>query len=247
MADLGDLPGGSVASGANDVSANGLVVVGSSDSMSGNEAFRWTHSGGMVGLGDLAGGHFISTAFAASADGATVVGQGDSASGYEAFFWDASHRMRSLKEVLIDDFGLGARLAGWTLTSANDISADGQFIVGSGVNPNGNTEAWLARLAFASMLPGDFNHDGTVDAADYVVWRNNPTSFGGDPAGYIRWRAKFGQTSGSGAALSPSAVLEPTSALLVIFAAAVVRSRGRRIPSNVPPTRQRLRAVISPV
>jgi hypothetical protein len=150
---------------------------------------------------------------------------------------------------LINDFGLGASLAGWTLTSANDISADGQFIVGSGINPNGNTEAWLARLAFAPMLPGDFNHDGTVDAADYVVWRNNPTSFGGNPAGYITWRANFGQASGSesGTALSQSAVPEPTSAFLRIFAAAVVRCRGRRIPSNVPPTRQRLRAVISPV
>ena len=23
-------------------------------------------------------------------------------------------------------------------------------------------------------LPGDFNRDGSVDAADYVVWRKNP-------------------------------------------------------------------------
>ena len=28
-------------------------------------------------------------------------------------------------------------------------------------------------LAAAPSLPGDFNHDGTVDAADYVVWRKN--------------------------------------------------------------------------
>ena len=29
-------------------------------------------------------------------------------------------------------------------------------------------------LAAVPSLPGDFNHDGTVDAADYVVWRKNP-------------------------------------------------------------------------
>ena len=29
-------------------------------------------------------------------------------------------------------------------------------------------------LAAVPSLPGDFNNDGTVDAADYVVWRKNP-------------------------------------------------------------------------
>ncbi len=29
-------------------------------------------------------------------------------------------------------------------------------------------------LTYRADLPGDFNHDGAVDAADYVVWRKNP-------------------------------------------------------------------------
>jgi len=37
---LGDLPGGSVYSGANGISADGSVVVGASESASGLEAFR---------------------------------------------------------------------------------------------------------------------------------------------------------------------------------------------------------------
>ena len=45
-------------------------------------------------------------------------------------------------------------------------------------------------LAAAPSLPGDFNHDGTVDAADYVVWRKTD----GTPAGYNTWRTHFGQT-----------------------------------------------------
>ena len=47
-------------------------------------------------------------------------------------------------------------------------------------------------------LLGDFNSDGSVDAADYVTWRNNPITFGGSPAGYDLWRTNLGQTSGSG-------------------------------------------------
>jgi len=53
---LGDLAGGIFASSALGVSANGLVVVGESESTSGTQAFRWTSGGGIVGLGDLPGG-----------------------------------------------------------------------------------------------------------------------------------------------------------------------------------------------
>src|SRR5262249_9339541 len=37
-------------------------------------------------------------------------------------------------------------MAGWRLTSANGVSADGTVIVGDGVDPLGNTQAWIARL-----------------------------------------------------------------------------------------------------
>jgi hypothetical protein len=36
----------------------------------------------------------------------------------------------------------------------------------------------------APPLGGDYNGDGSVDAADYVAWRDNPAAHGGDPAGY---------------------------------------------------------------
>ncbi|NRA00706.1 MAG: PEP-CTERM sorting domain-containing protein, partial [Myxococcales bacterium] len=84
---LGDLPGWLFSSSALGVSADGSVVVGSSASASGWEAFRWTQGGGMVGLGDLPGGTFYSGARAVSADGSVVVGWAVSASGHEAFRW----------------------------------------------------------------------------------------------------------------------------------------------------------------
>jgi hypothetical protein len=42
---------------------------------------------------------------------------------------------------------------------------------------------------------GDYNENGTVDAADYVLWRNDPASHGGSPAGYNTWRANFGESN----------------------------------------------------
>jgi probable HAF family extracellular repeat protein len=144
MVGLGFLPGG-FGSQASDVAADGSVVVGVAYHGLGDEAFLWTSGGGMVGLGDLPGGNFSSRAHAVSADGSTVVGesmigfQGEEA----AFIWDATHGMRPLDQVLT---GLGVDLTGWTLRQALDISADGRAIAGVGINPSGQTEAWLAVL-----------------------------------------------------------------------------------------------------
>lgn len=77
---------------------------------------------------------------------------------------------------------------------------------------------------------GDFNFDGSANAADYVLWRKSD----GTQAGYNTWRDHFGATSGgSGAAtgLSSSsdvAVPEPATVVLLVFAAAGWNVRQRR-------------------
>jgi len=53
-------------------------------------------------------------------------------------------------------------------------------------------------LSAQSALGGDFNHDGKVDVADYVVWRKTGTD---GQQGYQAWRANFG-TSTAGLNLS---------------------------------------------
>jgi probable HAF family extracellular repeat protein len=219
---LGDLPGGPISGFAWGVSADGSVIVGRSYSDAGPEAFRWTQGGGMVGLGIPPG--FDSSWAMDASDGSVVVGVNNTPTSAEAFIWDTGHGMRSLRDVLVNDFGLGTSLTGWTLNTAEAISADRQFIVGSGINPSGNTEAWLARIEFEPELPGDFNHDGTVDAADYVVWRKT----GGPPADYNTWRTHFGRTLAGGAGSSShfplppsaldSAVPEPTSLATLLLA-----------------------------
>lgn len=66
-------------------------------------------------------------------------------------------------------------------------------------------------LTISALPGGDFNHDGVVDAADYVVWREGlGTSY--TPADYDIWRANFGQTSAGGAGVSGvAAVPEPAT------------------------------------
>jgi hypothetical protein len=89
--------------------------------------------------------------------------------------------------------------------------------------------AELASLAV--LLPGDYNHDGTVDAADFVVWRKNP---GGvyTQDDFNTWRANFGRTatfgSGSAANLPRSAIPEPAT-LTLIFCCWIWRSICRKL------------------
>ncbi|MEX2310019.1 MAG: lamin tail domain-containing protein [Pirellulales bacterium] len=74
-------------------------------------------------------------------------------------------------------------------------------------------------------LTGDYNEDGKVDAADYVVWRKNPGAFGG-AQGYTDWAANFGAMSGAGG--GASAVPEPSSVALVMLGLlGFVAQRGR--------------------
>jgi probable HAF family extracellular repeat protein len=131
-----------------DATAGGAVIVGwaeiDSDPNNPREAFRWTAEGGTVGLGDLPGGELHSTAWAVSADGATIVGVSTAETGAAAFIWDQVHGMRNLNDVLTNDYGID--LDGWYLSSAKGISADGLTIVGHGINPDGNVEAWVATV-----------------------------------------------------------------------------------------------------
>ena len=87
---------------------------------------------------------------------------------------------------------------------------------------------FVATYTIPAGLAGDYNVNGKVDAADYVLWRDNPAGFGG-AGGYTTWRANFGNPPGSGAGLGDgSAVPEPASGLLALIGLAWLRLGRRR-------------------
>jgi hypothetical protein len=94
-------------------------------------------------------------------------------------------------------------------------------------------------------LAGDYNDNGVVDAADYVVWRKNDGTTNvlpNDPIGgtigsahYNQWRAHFGQSSGSGATAGlragiNAAMPEPSLIVLLVFTALTVLHTSMRHP-----------------
>jgi len=88
----------------------------------------------------------------------------------------------------------------------------------------------------APDLPGDYNNNGKVDAADYTVWRDAMTAGGGslandltpgevDEFDFVVWRTFFGQSLGGGA--GAAAVPEPASLMLMLLASFWLVARRR--------------------
>jgi hypothetical protein len=96
--------------------------------------------------------------------------------------------------------------------------------------------------AMAVGITGDYNDNGTVDAADYVVWRENlntakdlPNDAIGGTIGaahYDQWRANFGKPSSSGSALSTSAAVPELPNCVLALIATMVLFRPKLDPSH---------------
>lgn len=103
----------------------------------------------------------------------------------------------------LSDYGF---VTGATFSAGTVIS----FSDGLGIDPAGV----FGLLDLSANLDGDFNQDGTVDAADYVVWREGlGTVYGsGD---YTLWRENFGKTAGGEGSWFAAQVPEPNAAALI--------------------------------
>jgi hypothetical protein len=84
-----------------------------------------------------------------------------------------------------------------------------------------------AALTSDPNLPGDFNGDRIVDAADYVTWRKGLGTTH-TPDHFNRWRANFGMSDPAGSGASDNAAVpEPSSLYLILFATIIYASRRR--------------------
>jgi autotransporter-associated beta strand protein len=116
--------------------------------------------------------------------------------------------------------GISRQAGTWGATGSGADHESG-LITGSGL--------LLVTTFIPSILVGDYNEDGIVDAADFVVWRKSiglPTLPNRDPANmgaigtadYNSWVANFGATApGAGAGADLAAVPEPATSVLAAF------------------------------
>ncbi len=107
-----------------------------------------------------------------------------------------------------------------------------------------SNEAVMVNVVVLNYKAGDYDFNGTVNAADYSVWRNsygsttNPAADGNgdgvvDMRDYVVWRNTLGQTGGPGAGAGSlfdnGSVPEPSCAMLVsgLILCCCRRSRAR--------------------
>jgi hypothetical protein len=117
---------------------------------------------------------------------------------------------------------------------------DGNTAIIYAMSTNNGIQAFELTLDPVVENNGDYNGDGLVDAADYLVWRktlgNSVEPFAGadgdgdgviGPGDYAHWNAQYGGVIGSGAATG-AAIPEPSTGLLTLIAWSGLFRRRRR-------------------
>jgi probable HAF family extracellular repeat protein len=142
------------------ISGDGAIIVGEArDSNGARNAVRWsfnatTGASTVTSLGDLPGGAGAAlpngAARSVSDDGSVIVGDSESGNGTEAFLWRSGIGMVSLRDFLINEMGYSS-LVNWTLSSANEVSADGTVITGWGTT-GGVTQAYVVVIPEPSIV-----------------------------------------------------------------------------------------------
>ncbi len=168
---LHELPGGTLQAIPLACSTDGSVIVGASSSDSNDppsmEAFHWSVGRGTIPMGDIDGGPHHSNALAVTADGSIALGIGVVPLGFEAFLWSELRGLHRIRDVLAYDHGFDHRAWQWRFRLGKYMSADGTVLVGEGINPRGEYDAWIVILEEPWRCGADFNRDGAADSRDF--------------------------------------------------------------------------------
>jgi uncharacterized protein with beta-barrel porin domain len=168
------------------ISADGSVVVGTTESGVISQAYRWTAQTGMVGLGPTGPFSGGSSASDVSADGSVL--SGVIFNGGQAARWTAATGFQRLDPV-------------GTLSQAYGISSDGNVIVGftNGLaSATGEAFRWTAATGVVGLgfLPGNAGSRaiGTNAGGSVIVGDSSLVAAGQTPLRAFRWTQPTGMT-----------------------------------------------------
>jgi T5SS/PEP-CTERM-associated repeat protein len=218
-----------------------LTIVGPEGEVRGNGTITSTsfQNNGLVSPGTSPGTLHITGAYTQSAEAKLLI-EIASTTAFDRLEIIGTATLGGLLEVALlngfvpelgDSFAIMSATGLLNLQLADSMLAPLPTGLGWELNHVGNA---LFLDVVAAGLPGDYNGDGTVNAADYTVWRDTLGQIGAGlaadgtgPAGtsdgivdqldYDLWKSRFGETAGSsslGRALT--SVPEPSSFLLFI-------------------------------
>jgi hypothetical protein len=142
-------------------------------------------------------------------------------------FFSSADGTKLYDEGAMVSANFGGTQYNWSITYQGNITwTDIDAGTVGSVNGTGGLDIVLVGVGSVSAgLAGDYNNNGTVDAADYVVWRNGPTTLQNEGASpgvvdqddYNFWRSQFGKSNSAGAALTAAAVPEPGTLAIVLI------------------------------
>jgi hypothetical protein len=147
--------------------------------------------------------------------------------------------------------------------NVNSRNYTGPGAVAASIRVNSPTNFAGGIAGTGSINRGDYNSDGIIDVADYIVWKKtfsqtaSPAGVGADgntdgtinDGDYTLWTQRFGGAIASGAGGGPGAIPEPSTILLTLLLACASLSivRRRLSPSLTAPLASFTRKLIPAV
>ena len=225
-------------------------ILGGTISGSGTIGGSVTNSGGTTAPGNSPGMLTIDGHYNQGSDGTLAIQIGGTEPGLEhdvlQVLGNAS-LAGTLHVSLYGDFTPSGGDAFKVLTAGGELTSSGLILGGPdkelfSMNVD-TTNDWimLTTAGGGDGVPGDFNGNGVVDAADYTIYRDNlggdSAALGGNGSGaatvvvadYDLWKQNFG-SSGTG---STAAVPEPSTLLLVLWGLVGYATQRRQLRNPV--------------
>jgi autotransporter-associated beta strand protein len=243
------LTGSNLYTGLTTISAGTLLVNNTSGSGTGTGAVTIAAAGTLSGTGTVAGAITNNGTIAPGASVGTLTASSNVTNGANSH-WAIELDGTSSDQLVVggninlsaEDFldvtGTGSGSSWVVATYAGTLTGTFDTVTaGYTVDYGTGSASQITLNAVGAGLPGDFNNDSKVDAADYVTWRINETvnvalpndnGVGNQADRYTLWRQNFGNPGAGGGLAGSAAVPELASVAMLLNGVAILGLWRRR-------------------